>query len=79
MIKNTFLLLDGVSNRKEKSLWKQGIIDWNSFVSRERINGINKNKKTLKKEFAGLEFGDFVLAVKNFSLFFILKNEDIFL
>ena len=46
MIKNTFLLLDGVSVRKEKSLWKQGVLDWNSFVSCDRINGINKDKKS---------------------------------
>lgn len=45
MIKNTFLLLDGVSVKKEKSLWKQGVKDWNEFVFRDDIKGINNDKK----------------------------------
>lgn len=45
MIKNTFLLLDGVSVKKEKNIWQQGVLDWNSFVSCNNIKGIKNEKK----------------------------------
>lgn len=45
MIKNSFILLDKISKSKERSIWNQGIKDWNSFVSSKSIKGIaSKNK-----------------------------------
>ncbi len=62
MIKNTFQILDRVGTRKEKIIWKQGIHDWNSFRSKETIEGISHQKKSfydrqLKKAAAALHKG----------------------
>ncbi|MEE9523658.1 MAG: ribonuclease H-like domain-containing protein [Thermodesulfovibrionales bacterium] len=33
MIKNTFLMLDGVGEKTERLLWKKGILTWEDFIS----------------------------------------------
>ncbi len=45
MIFNTFQILDRCSARKEESLWQNGICDWDSFISKEKIKGISSDKK----------------------------------
>jgi uncharacterized protein YprB with RNaseH-like and TPR domain len=45
MIKNTFLLLEGISYKKEQNIWQQGINDWNDFLSRDKVIGISKKRK----------------------------------
>lgn len=41
MLKNTFIFLDRISSRKEKSIWMQGIKDWQDFLSCGKIKGIS--------------------------------------
>src|SRR3989344_2454593 len=45
MIQNTFLFLEMVKRGLEENLWKQGIRDWDSFLNKERINGISGKRK----------------------------------
>jgi len=46
MIKHSFVFLEKISQAKEKSLWKQGIKDWPSFLKIEKIKGIPPLKKS---------------------------------
>lgn len=45
MIKQTFLFLPGISNKKEFLLKKQGILDWKTFISTPLIKGISQKRK----------------------------------
>lgn len=44
MIKNSFIFLEKVGKRKEKSIWSQGIKDWSSFLVND-VKGISREKK----------------------------------
>ena len=44
MIKKSFIFLEKVGKRKEKSIWKQ-VKDWNEFLKSGSIKGIAKEKK----------------------------------
>jgi uncharacterized protein len=48
MIKQSFIFLPKIKANKEKSIWQQGIKDWDAFVSAERVKGISPR---LKKEY----------------------------
>lgn len=45
MIRNTYIHLPGISQNTEKKIWEQGITDWNSFISKDKINKISPSKK----------------------------------
>ena len=45
MIKNSFIFLEGIGNTVEKSLWQQGIKDWDSFLNSHSIRGISSSRK----------------------------------
>ena len=45
MIRNSFVLLDKVGLKKEQSIWNQGVLEWNDFLSTNNIKGISKNNK----------------------------------
>lgn len=45
MITRSFILLDRIGIKKEKSIWCQGIRDWQTFISCKKINGISDNTK----------------------------------
>ncbi|MBU0460573.1 MAG: ribonuclease H-like domain-containing protein [Nanoarchaeota archaeon] len=45
MIKNSFIFLEKVGKRKEKSIWKQGIKDWHNFLQAKNVKGISMEKK----------------------------------
>ncbi len=45
MIRNTFSLLNGIGERFERHLWRNGILTWDDFCSRSEIFGINHFKK----------------------------------
>lgn len=46
MIKSTFQILDKVAENKEKSIWYQGIDNWQTFIDKDIIKGISKTKKS---------------------------------
>lgn len=45
MIRNSFILLDGIGKRKERLIWEQGIRDWNSFLSAGRVRSVAARAK----------------------------------
>ncbi|MBD3204631.1 hypothetical protein GF327_10150 [Candidatus Woesearchaeota archaeon] len=46
MIKNSFIFLEKIGNKKEENIIKQGICDWNDFLKKEKIRGISKKSKS---------------------------------
>lgn len=47
MIRNTFSLLNGIGEKFERRLWRNGILTWDDFCNRSQIFGINHSKKNL--------------------------------
>ena len=45
MIRNSFILLEGIGKGKESLIWEQGIRDWNSFVSAGRVRSVSARAK----------------------------------
>jgi hypothetical protein len=46
MIRNSFIFLENIGEKKEKNLWKKGIRTWEGFLAAERIDGIAKWRKS---------------------------------
>jgi len=46
MLRNSFILLDGIGAQRERSLWRSGIVTWDDFLSEQRIRGISVERKT---------------------------------
>ncbi|MDP3639626.1 MAG: ribonuclease H-like domain-containing protein [Nanoarchaeota archaeon] len=46
MIRNSLVFLESLRARKEKSLWKQGIHDWQDFLQAKSVRGIAPEKKS---------------------------------
>lgn len=47
MIKRTFLLLPGIGQLKERRLWENGVLSWEEFAERDRLDGISTVRKAL--------------------------------
>ncbi|MDY6771138.1 MAG: ribonuclease H-like domain-containing protein [Candidatus Nanohaloarchaea archaeon] len=45
MLRNSFLLMDGVGERTEQRIWEQGITTWEDFRSADDINRIGDQRK----------------------------------
>ncbi len=60
MIINTFCILDGIGEKLEKRLWKEGILTWKDFRDADEVLGFSHERKRLFDE----------------SLFFDLENLD---
>jgi uncharacterized protein YprB with RNaseH-like and TPR domain len=45
MIENTFILLDGIGDVTERSLWQNDVVTWEDFLSRRRIEKISAIRK----------------------------------
>ncbi|UCG77495.1 MAG: ribonuclease H-like domain-containing protein [Nitrospirota bacterium] len=50
MIKNTFLMLDGVGEKTEKLLWQKGILSWDDFMVSDRLPRSIGSKRYLFNE-----------------------------
>lgn len=50
MIKNTFCILDGIGEKLEKRLWKEGILTWRDFTDADSMLGFSNEKKRLFDE-----------------------------
>lgn len=50
MIKNTFLMLDGVGEKTERLLWEQGILSWEDFLTAMRLPQTLMDKKNFYEE-----------------------------
>lgn len=63
MIKNTFCILNGIGERLERRLWRQGILTWRNFLEKEAIDLISPERKaffdaTLRSAMMELEMGN---------------------
>jgi len=47
MIKRTFLLLPGIGQVKERRLWGSGVLSWEEFSTRDRLDGISECRKQM--------------------------------
>jgi hypothetical protein len=47
MIRHSFIFLSGIGERRERRLWESGILSWEDFLERERINIIPERRKPL--------------------------------
>ncbi len=70
VLKNSFVFLEGISLKKEKIIWQQGISDWSDFLKTDKIKGISKLSKSyyernIQQAFLALE--------ENNSSFFVGK------
>jgi len=45
MIRRTFLLLPGIGQVKERRLWDTGVLSWEEFMERRRLDGISERRK----------------------------------
>ena len=45
MIRNSFIFLEQIREKKERVIWRQGIHHWQDFMKAETIKGISKGKK----------------------------------
>ncbi|MCX8031301.1 MAG: ribonuclease H-like domain-containing protein [Thermodesulfovibrionales bacterium] len=45
MIRHTFSILNGIGEKFERNLWRNGILSWDDFCSRDEIFGLSNQKK----------------------------------
>lgn len=45
MIRRSFVMLDRIGLSRERSIWKSGICDWNSFLSSKKVRFISHKSK----------------------------------
>lgn len=50
MLTSTFVLLQGIGPVTERRWWQNGVLDWDSFVNRPRIDGLSPERKALYNE-----------------------------
>jgi uncharacterized protein YprB with RNaseH-like and TPR domain len=50
MIRNSFIMLDGVGEKTEQLLWKKGILSWDDFIASDKVPRIIRTRKRLYEE-----------------------------
>ncbi len=45
MIRNTFCILDGIGEKLERRLWREGVLTWDDFTGADELLGFGKEKK----------------------------------
>jgi hypothetical protein len=45
MLKNSFVILDGVGYRIEERLWSRGVLSWEDFLEQRRVEGFSQETK----------------------------------
>lgn len=45
MITNSFIFLERIGDKLEQNIWRNGVYDWNSFLSRKNIKGLSRHRK----------------------------------
>jgi hypothetical protein len=46
MIRNTFSILNGIGEKLEKRLWRNGILTWSDFINAPNLNFISPKNKS---------------------------------
>jgi uncharacterized protein YprB with RNaseH-like and TPR domain len=50
MINNSFCILDGIGEKKERRLWKEGVLTWDDFMGAEELLALGPERKRLLNE-----------------------------
>ena len=50
MIQNSFCILDGIGEKKERRLWKEGILTWDDFMATGELFSFSTERKRLFNE-----------------------------
>jgi uncharacterized protein YprB with RNaseH-like and TPR domain len=50
MIKNSFCILEGIGEKLERRLWKEGVLTWEDFTDANELLGFSKERKRLFDE-----------------------------
>jgi len=50
MIQNSFCILDGIGEKKERRLWQEGILTWNEFLGADKLMMFSDERKRLYNE-----------------------------
>lgn len=50
MIRSTFTILDGIGQKLERRLWREGILTWNHFLDERNLSFIHPQRKRLFDE-----------------------------
>ena len=50
MIQNSFCILDGIGEKKERRLWQEGILTWDDFLDAEKLLTFSDERKRLFNE-----------------------------
>jgi uncharacterized protein YprB with RNaseH-like and TPR domain len=50
MIKNTFCILDGIGEKLERRLWREGILTWDDFTSAQSVLAFGSERKRMFDE-----------------------------
>ena len=50
MIKNTFCILEGIGEKLERRIWKEGILTWKDFTEADAVLGFSRERKKLFDE-----------------------------
>lgn len=45
MLRNSFILLNGIGAQREMALWRSGVLEWRDFVRERRIRGVSEERK----------------------------------
>lgn len=51
MLRNSFILLEGIGAQRERSLWRAGLMTWDDFIGAHHIRGLSEEKKDLMDQF----------------------------
>ena len=90
MIQNSFIFLERIRSGLENNIWKQGILDWDSFLNADNIKGISKPRKLYydrkikeaRKELFNLNssyFKNLLPSTEYYRLYDFFKEETVFL
>lgn len=50
MIKNSFCILEGIGEKLERRLWKEGVLTWEDFLEKEELLGFSQARKGILDE-----------------------------
>ena len=46
MIERTFQILPSIGEKRERTMWRDGITDWRAFIDAESVKGVSDRRKT---------------------------------
>jgi uncharacterized protein YprB with RNaseH-like and TPR domain len=47
MVRHTFRIVEGIGERLERHLWREGVLSWEDFLVTRRVRGISPDRKSI--------------------------------